>query len=188
MPDNIQEAYEQLPENVDFNFHIRPILSDRCFACHGPDENTREAGLRLDLESEAFAALDESNGHALVKGNLNKSMVWQRIISTDPEIQIPPPESNLSLSTEEIALITKWIKQGAKWKNHWAFIPPQKPMIPKFSGKNLQNPIDHFIQEKLIEKKLEPSPQANKERLIRRLSFDLTGLPPSLENLNQFLK
>lgn len=140
----------QLPERIDFNFHIKPILSDRCFACHGPDNNSRKAGLRLDTEEGAFSALKESKGHAIVKENLAKSAIYQRLISKDSEEVMPPPNSNLKLSEYEIALIGRWIEQGAEWKKHWSFIPPQKPEIPQVVEKSfIKNPIDNFILQKL---------------------------------------
>lgn len=187
LPDEVAHAYQELPKTIDFNFHIRPILADRCYKCHGPDDNAREAELRLDLEKEAFAKLKESSGRAFVKGNYGKSVAWHRITSDDPDFQMPPPTSNLSLSAQEKALITKWIDQGAKWKDHWAFSPPERPDIPDVGDRITKNPIDNFILAKLDEQGLTPSPEAEKERLIRRLSFDLRGLPPTLEEINQFL-
>ena len=191
LPEEVETAYQQLPETIDFNFHIRPLLSDRCYSCHGPDENSREAELRLDIEETAFAPLPESEGHAFVKRNLNRSIAWQRVISDDPEFQMPPPDSHLSLSAQEKALIAKWIEQGATWKNHWAFTPPIKPTVPALETGTTSNTeinkIDHFIRAKLNEVGLKPSPQADKERLIRRVSMDLTGLPPTIAELDDFL-
>ena len=181
------ELERELPDKVDFNFHIRPLLADRCYACHGPDDQTREAGLRLDTEVGAFGQLDESKGHAIVKGSLSRSVAWQRITEPDPEKTMPPPESHLSLSDVDKALIKKWIEQGAEWKDHWAFIPPQKAFLPDSFLVKSGNPIDFFIQQKLAEKGLSPSPEVGKERLIRRLFFDVTGLPPSLEEVDAFL-
>lgn len=188
IPKEIAAVYNDLPDIIDFNFHIKPIISDRCYKCHGPDENARKAEFRLDLEEVAFAKLNVSGGHAFVKGNPGRSVAWERTISVDPEFQMPPPESNLSLSTREKALITKWIKQGAEWKEHWAFSPPQQPVIPQMEGPAIINPIDNFILAKLNEQGLSHSEEADKERLIRRVSFDLRGLPPSLEEIDAFLK
>ena len=115
LPDDVELAYRELPDQIDFNIHIRPLLSDRCYACHGPDKNTRKADLRLDIEKDAFERL-QTSGKAFVKGNLKKSIAWQRIISDDPEFQMPPPDSHLELSPTEKALIARWIEQGAKWK------------------------------------------------------------------------
>ncbi|MEM7659293.1 MAG: DUF1549 domain-containing protein, partial [Bacteroidota bacterium] len=191
LPSEVEIAYADLPETVDFNFHIRPLLSDRCFHCHGPDEASRSAGLRLDQADAAFGALPESDGHAFVEGNLRKSAAWQRIVSDDPEYQMPPPESHLSLSAREKALIAKWIEQGATWKPHWAFIPPTRPEVPEIAARGdssqLHNEIDHFIQAKLQEVGLQAAPPADKERLIRRVTMDLTGLPPTIAEVDQFL-
>ncbi|MBX2820319.1 MAG: DUF1553 domain-containing protein [Rhodothermaceae bacterium] len=188
IPADIAEAYDTLPATIDFNQHIRPILADRCFACHGPDDNTREAELRLDLEEDAFARLQESKGKAFVKGNYSKSVAWQRIVSDDHEFQMPPPESNLTLTAEEKARITKWIEQGAEWKDHWAFIPPEHPEVPTIDPAHvISNPIDNFVVARLVENGFEPSPLADKERLIRRVSLDLTGLPPTLDAIDRFV-
>ena len=164
---------EKLPDQIDFNFHVRPILSDRCWACHGPDANSRKAELRLDTEEGAFAALTEGSGHAFVKGKPAKSVALQRMISTDPETVMPPPESKLDISAREIAIISKWIEQGAKWKKHWAYIPPQKQAIPED-----KNPVDHFVLAKLEEKGLSPAPRAEKERLLRRPLPGFNGASP----------
>ena len=189
LPEEIELAYQEIPDKIDFNFHIQPILADRCYKCHGPDDNTREAGLRLDQQEAAFAKLRDSGGRAFVKANLSKSLAWKRIISEEPEYQMPPPESNLSLSAKEKALIAKWIEQGAEWKAHWAFIPPQSPEIPEDLPEEWKknNSIDHFIQQKLEEKSLQPSSSAGKERLIRRVTMDLTGLPPSIPEIKDFI-
>ncbi|MDX2304503.1 MAG: DUF1553 domain-containing protein [Microscillaceae bacterium] len=189
LPQEVAQVYASLPQEIDFNLHIRPILADRCWACHGPDKNARKANLRLDTEEGAFAALESGEGKAFVKGNLSKSLAFQRMISHDPEKLMPPAESNLSLSPKELALIAKWIEQGAEWKEHWAFIAPEKPQIPALKDKSwkIQNPIDHFIYEKLEEEKLSPNPEADKERLLRRVYLDLTGLPPSISAMDQFL-
>jgi len=187
-----EEVEEKLPEMVDFNLHIKPILSDRCFACHGPDVNKREANLRLDVETDALDLIGENKDHyAIVPGNPLKSGVYQRIVSEEADLKMPPAESNLILSETEIALITRWIEQGAKFKPHWSFIPPKKLNIPKLEDKALswaENEIDHFVYAQMQIKGLKPSEKASKETLIRRLSFDLTGLPPSMEEVENFLK
>lgn len=169
VPEEIARVYDELPEVIDYNFHIKSILSDRCYKCHGPDDNARQAEFRLDLEDGAFAKLKESGGRAFVKGNIGNSVAWQRITSHDPDYQMPPTDSHLSLSPVEIALITKWIEQGAEWKEHWAFIPPEKPEVPGDlpSDWSALNPIDNFILTKLKEQGLRPSPEADKEHLIR---------------------
>ncbi|MEO0338095.1 MAG: PSD1 and planctomycete cytochrome C domain-containing protein [Bacteroidota bacterium] len=174
---------------VDFNQHIRPILSDKCFACHGPDANKRESGLRFDTKEGAFAALKDSPGeYAIVPGDVEKSALWHRIHSTDPTEVMPPPESNLSLSEEEKKLLAEWIEAGADYQAHWAFIPPNKPQIPEINKKNwAQNPIDHFTYQKMVKQGLQPNPEATKMQLLKRLCFDLTGLLPDLAVQEAFL-
>ncbi len=188
LPVDVAEAYTGLPEKIDFNFHIRPILSDRCFKCHGPDEKARKAELRLDLEETAFTKLNSGAGFAFVHGKPHKSIAVSRFLSDDPDFQMPPPESNLSLSPKEKALIIKWIDQGAEWKKHWAFSPPLKVEIPKNENTTwAKNEIDHFILKKIEEADLSPSSPASKETQLRRLTFDLTGLPPTIKEIDDFL-
>lgn len=174
---------------IDFNYDVKPILSDKCFACHGPDVKKRQADFHLDTEEGAFKALKSDTHHyAIVKGRPDESYLVKRIYSDDPLFQMPPPESNLVLTDHEKEVLRKWIEQGAEYKKHWAFIPPVMTAIPKADSEWPSNPIDHFILAKLNEKNLKPSPEADKERLIRRVSFDLTGLPPTLEQVDAFLK
>ena len=189
LPKDVEMAYSELPETIDFNFHVKPILSDRCFACHGPDKNSRKAELRLDLEEDAFAALSSGN-HAFVPGNPATSESVIRILSDDPEVLMPPPESNLLLTADEKATIIKWIEQGAQWKAHWAFVKPEKPPIPQPSDSTWKytNEIDLFVQHTLKEKGFSPSSEADKERLLRRVTMDLTGLPPTISEIDDFLK
>jgi len=178
-----------IPDEVDFNFHIRPILSDRCFKCHGPDVNKREANLRLDTPEGAYAALkDNPKAHAIMAGSLEKSEVYQRIIAKDTAVLMPPPSSNLKLTKHEIELIAKWIKQGAKYKPHWAFIVPQKPKLPEADEDWIKNEIDNFVYAKMDDKGLKPNEEVDKERLLKRVSFDLIGLPPTIEMQERFLK
>ena len=184
-----QPETQQLPEVVDFNFHVKPILSDRCFTCHGPDEKARKGNLRLDLQETAFALMDTATQRfAIVPGSVSKSHLIDRIVSDDQDYMMPPPESNLSLSGYEVELLKKWIDQGAEWKSHWSFTAPEKSDLPKVSNTDWpQNEIDYFVLDKLKEAKLDPAPAETKEKLLRRLSFDLTGLPPSIEELDAFL-
>ena len=178
-----------LPKQPDFNFHIKPILSDRCFKCHGPDEKVREANLRLDTRAGAFAVLDSSSmTYAIVPGNPKKSLLVQRIHSEDAELMMPPPNSNLALTDYEKKLLTRWIEQGADWKDHWAYIPPKQAELPQVKQPSWpQNPIDNFTLARMEQEGLKPSPRASKEKLIRRLSFDLRGLPPSLAEIDAFV-
>ena len=180
---------DKLPDVVEYNYHIRPILSDRCFKCHGPDARQRKANFRLDTEEGAFAALKEKPGwHGLVAGNPEKSEVFLRIISNDTSEVMPPPSSNLSLTEKEIALIKKWISQGAKFQKHWAFLKPADVKPPDVEDDWIKNDIDRFILDKLNEVNLEPNQEAEKALLLKRVSFDLTGLPPTLEMQEAFLK
>ncbi len=179
----ILEAEKTLPDIIDFNFDVKPILSDKCFACHGPDKSSQKAGLRLDTPEGAFALLGEyGNYKAIVPGNLNKSHAYLRMISDDPEFKMPPPDSHLKLNAKEIATIARWIEQGAKYKRHWAYISTDKGIQ---SSTNLS--IDYFVLEKLKKEGLNFAHPATKETLIRRASFDLTGLPPTLKEIDAFL-
>ncbi|MCR9063791.1 MAG: PSD1 and planctomycete cytochrome C domain-containing protein [Cytophagales bacterium] len=178
-----------IPDVVDYNFHIRPILSDRCFKCHGPDANTREADLRLDTAEGAYAALKEQpNAHAIVAGNPQLSEVYQRIITSDSTLRMPPPESNLDLTEHEIHLIKKWIEQGAEYKPHWSFIKPEKPELPQADKDWVNNEIDYFTYAKMKENGLSPNEEATKEALLKRVYLDIIGLPPTLEAQEVFLK
>ena len=182
------EIEAKLPQKIDFNYHIKPILSDRCFVCHGPDQTNLKAGLRLDTPEGAFAALQESEGHAIVPGKASQSALFRRISADDPKIMMPPPESNLKLNELEIAMLTRWIDQGAEYKPHWSFITPERPDIPKVNNPAwAHNPIDYFVLHRLESENLLPASAAVKEQLLRRVSFDLTGLPPTLEEIEAFL-
>ncbi len=178
-----------IPAVIDYNLHIKPILSDRCFACHGPDKASQKAGLALHTAERAYAELAETPGHfAIVKGNTAESEVVKRITSDDPELLMPPAESNLTLSDHERELITRWIEQGAEYKPHWSFIPVKKPEIPTLPDESwIENPIDNFTLSKMRANGLSPEKKASKEKLIRRVSFDLTGLPPTLEEIDRFV-
>lgn len=179
----------ELPQQVDFNYHIKPLLSDRCFKCHGPDSGARKGELRLDLPEQALKKELSDGGFAFVARKLRKSKAFQRLITTDPSLKMPPPESNLHLTDYEIALIGKWIKQGAEYKSHWSFIPPKKNELPSVKNKDwVKNEIDYFILNKMELEGLSPAQGANKHQLIRRLSFDLTGLPPSVEEVKNFVE
>jgi hypothetical protein len=188
LPPDVQDAYNALPNALDYNIDVKPILSDKCFACHGPDKDKQKAGLRLDIAEFAFASLpDNKDKVAIDPGNPEGSEVFHRILSEDPKYIMPSPESHHTLNAQEKAILIKWIEEGAIYKQHWAFVKPVKPEIPGAEGK-VNNPIDNFIQEKLEQQKLQPSKEADKELLIRRLTLDLTGLPPTLKEIDDFLK
>ena len=179
-----------IPDKISYNFDVRPILSDKCYACHGPDANKRKAELRLDIQDSAYAPLKETKGaFALVPGKPEESEVFKRVSSTDPTYQMPIPESHLGALTEyEVGVIKKWIKQGAKYEKHWAFSTPVKPALPEVENKKwVKNEIDYFILRKIEEKGLTTNEEADKERLLKRVSEDITGLPPSLQMMDDFL-
>ncbi|KAA0992896.1 DUF1553 domain-containing protein [Dyadobacter aurulentus] len=190
LPDDVALAMEALPEKLDYNQHVKPILSDKCFACHGPDKAKQKGGLRLDMEESAFAKFSKNSGRvAIAPGDLSDSEFFHRIISPDPEYVMPTPESHLSLSAEEKAVLIRWIDEGAEYKPHWAFVKPEKSEVPEIHHSNLAiNPIDHFVFKKLEDQKLQPAARAEKDVLLRRVSLDLTGLPPTLEETDAFLK
>lgn len=187
MPKDVSEAYEELPSVIDFNIHIKPIISDRCYQCHGPDEQTRGANLRFDNEEGLFAK-GESGKYAFVPGNLKNSESISRILSDDPDYMMPSPKSNHILSAEEKATIIKWVEQGAEWKEHWSFIPPEKAKVPDESdGWENRNEIDLFIQSSLKKTGLAPSKEADRYQLLRRVTMELTGLPPTIEEIEDYL-
>ncbi|HUH47869.1 MAG TPA: DUF1549 domain-containing protein, partial [Arenibacter sp.] len=189
LPELVAIEYGELPKHMDFNIHVKPILSDKCFICHGPDEAKIEAGLQLHTQDLAFAELTESPGKfAIVPGNLNRSEMYHRIISEDPNYVMPEPGSHLTLTDREKAILIKWIEQGAGYEDHWAFIKPKQYDVPKVKRKELVvNPIDNFVLSRLEQEDLDPAPRADKEILLRRLYLDLTGLPPTLADIEAFL-
>jgi len=176
-----QHFSEPLPKTVDFNFHIRPILVQNCYLCHGPDPSSRKFELRLDTYEGATAELKEG-GYAIVPGKPSKSKLIYRIFHEEQDQVMPPPETNHKLTEREKALFEKWIDQGAQWKEHWAFIAP---VDSKIKSKN--NIVDVLVDRRLMEKNLAKVPETNKNSLIRRVSFLLTGLPPTPKEIEEFL-
>lgn len=170
---------------IKFNRDVRPILSETCFHCHGPDEHGRRADLRLD---EREGALADLGGYvAIVPGDVEKSEAWQRIVSDDPEELMPPPESHLVLTESQKSTLRRWIEEGAQYEGHWAYQKPVKAPVPE-SGKGWsKNEIDSFVAARLDEEGMSPSPEASPRTLIRRLTFDLTGLPPTPEEVAAFV-
>lgn len=175
-------------EAVSYNFDIRPILSDKCFACHGPDAKKREAGLRLDVAEGAYAKLKEGKGVAIFPGKPEQSEVYKRITSVDPAYQMPTPQSHLGLLSEaEVGLVRDWIEQGAKYEKHWAFTTPVLPVLPEVSDADWpKNEIDHFVLKKMEGAGLTPNEEAPRSYLLKRAALDLTGLPPTLEMQRKF--
>lgn len=180
-------ARSESPAAIDFNAEVKPILSDNCFACHGPHEEARQGGFRLDVKESAFGETD-SGARPIVPGDVDSSELVARIFSADEDYRMPPVESNKSLEPEEKALLRDWIEQGADWQQHWSLIPPRRPTLPEVDNPHWpRNEIDRFILAKLQREGLRPSKEASKETLLRRVTFDLTGLPPTQTELDAFL-
>jgi hypothetical protein len=169
--------------SIDFDREVRPILSDNCFACHGPDENQRKSKMRFDTKDGAFAKQG-----VITPGDASKSRLYQRISSKDQDMVMPPPSSEHKLTEKQIETIRRWIDEGARWDEHWAFIPPKRPEIPKVANAAwVRNSIDSFILARLEKEGLKPQPEADKTTLIRRVYLDLTGLPPTPADVDAFL-
>ena len=172
------EVGAPLPDRVEFNRDIRPILSDNCFACHGFDAAKRKADLRLDTKDGVLAKLD--NGSAVTPGKPADSLVYSRIVTDDPDEVMPPPSSKRTLTNRQKALLKRWIEQGAGWEDHWSYQPVRRPAVPKVGdAKWVRNPVDAFVLARLEKEKLKPAAEADKVTLIRRVTLDLTGLPPT---------
>ena len=172
---------------IDFNRQIRPILSENCFACHGPDEAKRKSKLRLDLKEDAFKPA-KSGSFAIVPGKPGESELLRRISTADEDDVMPPVKTGKKLKPEQIALLRQWIEKGAEWKTHWSFEPVKSPALPVTKKITwTRNPIDRFVLAKLDAEKLSPSLEADKPTLIRRVTLDLTGLPPTPAEVDAFL-
>ena len=173
---------EDAEKAIDFSSQIRPILAVHCWTCHGPDEKSRTADLRLDIRENAIAS------SAIVPNDVSASKLVERILSDDPDSQMPPPTSKKSLSAEQKQLLQKWIQQGAGYSEHWAFTAPNSPAIPQLRESDwASNAIDLYVGKRLEQEHLKPSPKADRSTLLRRVSLDLTGLPPTVDELNEFL-
>ena len=174
---------------VDFNFDVKPILSDKCYTCHGPDDKARKANLRLDIESGFYKSLEDNPNHYVInKNNPEKSEILNRINSENASYVMPPPESNLKLSAREKEVLKKWVDQGGNWEPHWAYTKPKLPNIPEIDIENwASNEIDYFIAKKLKSVGMTPSEKEEKEILIRRAYFDLIGLPPTIQEIDEFV-
>ncbi len=172
---------------IDFNRDIRPILSEHCYTCHGPDEGKRKAGLRLDVKEEAFKAL-KSGRRAVVAGDAKASSLVERVESKDPDEVMPPPQGGKPLAPAQVAVLRRWVESGAEWSAHWSFVPPARPALPPVKdAKWPRNELDRFVLAKLEAEGLKPSAEADKATLIRRVTMDLTGLPPTIEEVDGFL-
>jgi Protein of unknown function (DUF1553)/Protein of unknown function (DUF1549)/Planctomycete cytochrome C len=174
------------PRPVEFNRDIRPILADNCYACHGPDKNQRKADLRLDTEEGAFA--DRGDYRIITPSKPQQSELYRRISSADPKVHMPQPRFGKNLTARQVETIRLWIAQGAKWQKHWSLIPPKRHELPPVKDPSWpRNAIDHFILAPLEQEGLQPSAEAERRTLFRRLSFDLVGLPPTPEEMDAFL-
>jgi hypothetical protein len=172
---------------VEFNRDIRPIFTENCFACHGPDPGTRKANLRLDRAEDLFAT--RKGGTPVVKGNPKGSRLFQRITTKDPDDLMPPPKSHKTLDARQIEMVRNWITEGAPWQAHWSFIAPKRPSLPAVKTRGwVRNPIDYFVLSRLESHDLKPAPEADRAVLLRRLSLDLTGLPPEPAEVEAFLQ
>lgn len=173
-------------EQVNYTRDVRPILADLCYTCHGPDENARATDLRLDQQESAFS--DLGGYRAIVPGDTDVSDLIHRITSDDPDIRMPPVDEQRQLKPEQIDTLVRWIAQGAEWEEHWSLVPPERPPLPDLSNRDWRiNEIDDFVLARLEQEGLTPSPTADKPTLLRRVTLDLTGLPPTLEELDAFL-
>ncbi|MBL9167829.1 MAG: DUF1553 domain-containing protein [Verrucomicrobiales bacterium] len=175
--------------SIAFNRDVRPILSDNCFACHGPDPGTRKGGLRLDTKEGMYDRAPKREP-AVVPGRPADSTLWTRIMTTDPDDVMPPPKSHKELKPEQKAVLKRWIEQGAPWQSHWSLIKPERGTVPTPTklADRVRNPIDNFVFAKLEEKGLSPAPEADRRTLARRLALDLTGLPPRAEEVEAFVR
>ena len=174
-------------EGISFNRDIRPILSENCFACHGPDSASRKAKLRLDQEDGAIASAENSEG-VIVPGKPEASELVARILSDDPDEMMPPPDSHKKLNANQRRKLQQWIGQGAKWEAHWSFLPAKMPELPEEKSEWTRNEIDRYVLKRLREEGIEPSEEADKRTLIRRTTLDLTGLPPAIAEIEAFVK
>lgn len=173
-------------QKLEFNHDIRPILSDNCFSCHGPDEKARQAGLRLDQSDGARTKL-ESGKTAIVPGQVSESEIVRRMLSDDPNVKMPPAESGKHVTVSQIEVLKRWIGQGAEYQNHWAYVTPSRPRVAAEHSADSNSPIDTLVRNRLKSEGLSPSPEADRQRLIRRASLDLTGTPPTIDEVDDFL-
>ncbi len=172
---------------VDFNRDIRPILSDHCYSCHGPDEARRKAGLRLDVHEEVLKEL-KSGRRALVPGDVEASSLMERVTSTDPDEVMPPAKGGKPLSAVQVGLLKRWISEGGVWQGHWSFEAPSRPALPEVKDSGWgRNELDRFVLARLEAEGMKPSVEADKPTLIRRVTLDLTGLPPTIEEVDGYL-
>ncbi len=182
----LRQGAAQEADRLRFNQHVRPILSQNCFPCHGFDAKQRKGDLRLDIPESAFA--DHGGTFPIKPGDLSQSELWTRITSADEDLVMPPPSSNKSLSDAEKQLLRVWIEQGAPYQKHWAFEPPTQTAEPDVKNPVWsRNGVDRFVLQRLEHRGLAPQPEADKETLVRRVAFAITGLPPTVSEVDEFL-
>src|SRR5262245_5970606 len=177
-------AAARAADKVDFARDVLPILSDNCFTCHGPDKAARKADLRLDVREEAVKA------EVIIPGQPGKSPLIRRIFSDNPRRQMPPPQAHKTLTSAQKGTLRRWIAEGAPYADHWAFVSPRRPPLPAVKGADSawpRNAIDHFVLARLLRERLRPAPQADRATLLRRVTLDLTGIPPTPEEVDAFL-
>ncbi|MCA9176773.1 MAG: DUF1549 domain-containing protein, partial [Planctomycetales bacterium] len=180
-------VWAESPAPVDFGREVRPLLAEKCFICHGLDAAKRETSLRLDTKEGLFAELESGDGVAIMPGNADKSVVYRRLVHEDAEQRMPPAEGK-PLTDAEIATIKRWIDEGAVWQEHWSFVAPTRPELPEVQDVVWpRSAIDRFVLKQLEGRQLAPSPQADAVTLLRRVTYDLTGLPPTLAEVDRFL-
>lgn len=175
-------------EPLEFNRDVRPILEHACYRCHGFDAKARQAELRLDVADNALKTRE--SGAAVVPGKPDESLIWKRIISTDPDVVMPPPDAVRQLTAAEHNIIRRWLEQGGKYQKHWALEPIQSPPVPAASDSHLawqKNEVDRYLLPRITASGLAPQPEANRRTLIRRVAFTLTGLPPKLDEVEQYV-
>ena len=179
VPVHAATSRSKLANAVDFNRDIRPILSENCYACHGPDQNKRKAGLRLDIRTNAISELKSGN-IAVIPGKASESKLVERITSKDDDERMPPLKTGKHLTPAQIETLRRWIEQGAEYKQHWALIAPERPELPSVANRRWsRTALDYFVLSRLEKTRLAPEPEADKTTLIRRVTLDLSGLPPA---------
>src|SRR5579871_1363735 len=170
--------------SISFNRDIRPIMSDTCFRCHGPDKSSRMANLRLDIREDALQPMKDG-AIPIVPGDPDKSAIVQRVFASSPAKRMPPQFAHKDLTEKQKQTIRQWVAEGAVYEGHWAYQPVKRPIVPTVAG--AVNPIDDFIQDRLAKEGLTPSPEADRRTLIRRVTLDLTGLPPAPDEVRAFV-
>ncbi|HEU4418157.1 MAG TPA: c-type cytochrome domain-containing protein, partial [Planctomycetota bacterium] len=179
-------THAESANDIDFARQVQPILAQNCYRCHGPDDGKRKADMRLDQRAFAFA--EREGGAAFVAGKPEASQALVRVLSSDPEERMPPPEAGDALKPAQIEILRRWIETGAVWTEHWAFVKPERPAVPAVGDKSWpRSDVDRFVLARLEREGLRPSAEAPREAWLRRVTFDLIGMPPTIAELDAFL-